>query len=594
MSVRSRFDDLKKKKGYTTDIALLRGIYKALKKEGRVGMVSEEDYVEKNKGSFNQMINEKRRFDLEYLLPLERLLGTSMDYLLNGYGAPADESVKPRGLRFAASSDTKGNYDALIDDGVYDCLDEYDHSLLDYMIEFGSKTGFEFFAKRDELPFDRVGRHDLTKRLTPRQCELDDVYDAILDYCTVDTALKYCDGFYYATEGIDPSLLPDEGESELMEVAMRLLWHDPIRKALGNLKEIPLEKVNSSIRLVNGFPMESGTFINLFFVLMLNLVFSWPLTRIDRNDSSKSSNLQIEKIQVELLTRAIELNRTAMESVFKFGFDDLRIGKYGYIYSDNDIVWGSIAYIDDSFRSTDLHSPAVVEKYNELTNQLVEFEEKISERKEMRVIGNELYLSKRNCDDFYAFYRMMNEKECEFVAINKPEKSDNHDCLILPRGEKESLSSPDNPKLFAQAIKVLSLIDSISEQGLGSNQIYAFGDLNARSFYVYDGRVTGIAPTEIIVGNRYDNLAAFLGCTCLLTPIINSSTKQIVDVVGALKAYGVKPADLLNVLDACRSYFEKTSNSISRSDDPSKQKVAANRLRALWCELYADDIKNQF
>ena len=146
--------------------------------------------------------------------------------------------------------------------------------------------------------------------------------------------------------------------------------------------------------------------------------------------------------------------------------------------------------------------------------------------------------------------------------------------------------------MFLNALEVLAQIDAISESALGAGKTYVFPKINNRLFFALGDSVMGIAPTEITIGSRYDNLAELLAQTCLLIPGFNPWSNQTVNVANALKGYGIKKKEVKGVMDELHDSFIR---SMAKYDSVNEKAfIASAQLRALWCDLYAKEIYDQF
>ena len=580
-TLRERLERLKKANGFTTDADLLREIYQYLYMRSEV-KETEREFLRKAKGSFSSMIDEERDFDQRYFYPLEKALHTSAVYLIEGTGEIMEENEQC-GLRYTASTDTQGNYQKLIGEGVYLEQDEYQCTLLDYMIDYEARNGFEFFAQRNELPlnsvcvYDRVGFSlDLSQRSEEQ------LVTTMLKVCKPETMLKYLNGFYFIENGTDPSNIDDYTKQDHAVLASWLVSNKALRVALSNYKRIPLSIANPIASRKDGKPLGESVFINYFFNLMVR---EW-WTDLDQPEEE-------EHVTRDLFATAIELNKVAMASILDLGYPTYRLAKNGIVYADG-IMCGSIVVMPRAEGLEAAFSPRTLEKYNELLDQIQGFQEKITEGSQMAIVGGEMRLEKQHNPDFYSFYGLMREKKVSCVAMWLQEEIKGKDRFRLPSGNQAPISGQGNPELFNQAIKVLSAIDQLSEESLGSEKTYAFPGLTNRSFFVDNERVTGIAPTKVIIGERYDNLAELLSSTSLAMPTYIAADGMVASVAQALKTYGVQKSSVSRALELMESYYLRSTATIDQADERGKSLIASAHQRALWLKLYKKEIISQF
>ena len=582
---RKRLEQLKKKKGIASDAELLRRIHKYLLRDGLTKYLDVDEFVNKTKGSFGQMVDGKngRKFQPDFYLPLEVVLDTSMAYLLEGRGEQMPSKTPERGLRYAAATDTKGNYEKLVEEGVVSEYDEYGYTLLDYIIENDSKNGIEFFAEKDELPLDAMGcfdRFHIVQRLGLSKYTSHDLFKAVARLGSAETVLKYSDGFDFAEKGMDPQY-HEERIPEIVENASLLLGRDDVRPKLCDFRKIPMSKANPHLASTRGESLGSTGFANFIFNAMLDIAFAYDVELAD-------------EVRIELLERAIEINKEIIPMILALPYEEFKIGKYGYVYCGN-IICGSVACLEFDVCPSESYSLAVHEKIEELLSQLDSFYNKITESSAIAFLGGEMKLAKQDCPAFYAFYRTMKETRCGLAAVYDEDKSDdNHDFFILPNGELTPIPNNKWPKLYVHALKTLAEIDSISETVLGDGKIYHFPKINNRSFYAVDDVITGIAPTEVVVGERYDNLAEFLAWTCIFTPRFQMAGDQVSEFAKSLREYGIKKKDVKSVLKQMESYFSKSACRWDKKTERGKVQIANAYSRELWCKLFADEIEKNF
>lgn len=577
--IRERLEKLRKSKGIKSNSDLLRMMYKDLRLEGKIDYQDSEEFVRKTKGSFSQMIDQAngRSFNQDFYLPLEKILDTSMVYLLEGRGEPMPENYHDRGIKYAAATDNEDNYKRLIEEDVYLEEDEYRWTLLDYILENNSKNGLEFVAKRGELPLTEYGCADPScPGLQMNQHGAEELIEAMTKLCSTDSIVKYFNGYYFVENGRNPQTIQDEETTEIMNHLAVMMKRKDVREKLSDYKRILLSKANPGIRDKFGNPLGNTAFVNMMFNLMLEYVFS---------TTAKIS----EDIQIELLDKAYQLNEQVMPLILSLPFESYTIGRYGYIYNGRD-VFGSIALLGCDVSCLDQWTEDVRKSALKLKSQIQDFSDKIVGKDRAVDMGREIRIPKQKNPAFYEFYEVM--KHCEWVAQYNQEKSVTEDWLRRPEGEPVTLSPNDNSALFLNALEVLAQIDAISESALGAGKTYVFPKINNRLFFALGDSVMGIAPTEIAIGSRYDNLAELLAQTCLLIPGFNPWSNQTVNVANALKGYGIKKKEVKGVMDELHDSFIR---SMAKYDSVNEKAfIASAQLRALWCDLYAKEIYDQF
>lgn len=579
-NVRDRLEELKKGKGIKTDSDLLRLIYPFLKQEGKVKYDDAETFVSKTKGSFSQMVEGKsgRKFDQDFYLPLEKVLDTSMAYLLEGRNAPLINEGQ-RGLRYAAKTDTLGNYEKLIEEGVYNETDEYHWSLLDYMVKFRSRVGLEFFAERDELPFGPLGiaKPKNGIGLTANQYEYEEVLDCFISICSPKSVLKYFDGYYYANNRFGVAQIDKYDVETVTSFVPKLLAREDIWTLLSDYRESPISEVNPFLEGEGNGSGETAAFVNFFLVLMLDYSFS--------HDSFGK-----EEMKLRLLDKAIEANKAVMDKMLQLPYNDYRIEEYGFVYSSN-ILCGSIVKFELGVNPIWVYPKTIQDKINDLFGQIESFHNKLNDKNKSSIQDGKMRIKKRKDPDFYAFYRLMEESKCDLVARFKEKESSDFDLFLLPDGEKGALPSEDKDVHILEAFEVLSKIDSVSSSSLGKEKTYVFPELGPRSFFFHLDHVSGIAPTKVKIGGRYDNLAELLAETYLFMPRVRSASDQVDSVAAALTAYKVSKGNADEVLRQIEEYYNRRVNKLDKRNEQGKLLVFNYSARRIWISIYSQELK---
>ena len=584
-SIKERINKLKQINHIQKDSDLLRGIYQYLYKYGNSKSINEteDSFVRKNKGSFSAMIDGKRAFDQNYYYPLEKILNTSIVYILDGTGEPMEKSDW-QGIHYAASSDTVGNYEKVIEEGVYTEEDEYQCTLLDYMVELKSKNGLEFFAKRNQLPLNEIGQEDFhSDVLRFSQHSSEELLETMLEVCDREIVMKYLDGYYFVRNGKNPETNDLQTMVKYDRTASNVLAAEgDYATLLFDCKEFSLAQANPGLCLTPRKKAEKTIFVNHFLNLILR-------------NSYRTLNADKERARA-LWNKAIEINDIAMPKIMALGYPVERIGDLGYVYGKDDMVLGSIALVPDlpgnfmelAFEKEDTGI------YEKALTQLNRFKEKSMAGSVVSQVDGEMRLTKQDNPGFYDFYRLMEKKDYGKVARFLGETKDGKDRLDLPVGQKETLPSAGESKLLKQALTIISEIDALSEETVGKGKVYAFPGLDGRSFYVFDGIVTGIAPITVKVGGRYDNLADLLAGTCLATPVFYAAERNVASVCGALKTYGIAKKDLSAVLTAMAEHYLSKADAVDLEEERGKQIVALFHQRALWLELFGKEVAKQY
>ena len=91
-TMKQRMEELMKKKNLSASELLMK-IHDMLYPEQHR---ERYEFCEKNKANFSKMIGGARPFKFEYVVPLERILNTTMDYIVNGEESNIGTSKKEK------------------------------------------------------------------------------------------------------------------------------------------------------------------------------------------------------------------------------------------------------------------------------------------------------------------------------------------------------------------------------------------------------------------------------------------------------------------------------------------------------------------
>ena len=145
-TMKQRMEELMKKKNLSASELLMK-IHDMLYPEQHR---ERYEFCEKNKANFSKMISGARPFKFEYVVPLERILNTTMDYIVNGEESNIGIQLRNKGIeytaylndydeyvKFGAETDSEGHL-------IIANHDEYNKNLLNYIIEYQSEQGIAY------------------------------------------------------------------------------------------------------------------------------------------------------------------------------------------------------------------------------------------------------------------------------------------------------------------------------------------------------------------------------------------------------------------------------------------------------------------
>jgi|GEM_PF-1616754 len=573
LDIKKRIELLKEKCGFETDKDLIIEIY--LNKENRgqsTGMRNASEYFDKKKGYFSHCFKGEREFKEEDYLAIESVLNTSMAYILEGKGE-IPEDFELYGIRYAAFTDAPGNYEELIRGGILNSSDEYNKTLLDYMIEYKSKNGFAYFAKRNMLPINSTGGIDYN----PDSLYNGNNNNAILlkvlcEVLPIDLLLRYFDGFLVGPNLYSLTIDANQNTSFTDEVIGEAIKRADLRERLETIKAIKISDANNWYRLDNEESLGNGLFVNYGLTKMIHY--------------SLKHNVG-EEIRIELLEKALELNFRLFSFVSTFEEERLKINANGYITDRHgNMFYGSIAIPVDPSVELSEKSKSLLEKLN---RQIYDLHEYISKHSSVSVYANEILADKKENDAYYDFFKVMNSRNIKTIPVFKESSSETKDKFEVNGSAKSKLanSTLDTIKEIVKAIKE---IDDISISLLGDKTYY----LDDPSIYMLDGKVNYIMPKDVVVSNKYSNLVRLINIDTLLNYSNHSNEVMTIQFNSILKIYGIKKEELGVFLQDFITLSGELAQSIDKTNDWGKRTAFDILSNKAWVEIYQNNIIKNF
>ena len=571
--IRKRIETLKELNGFRTDAEVIGAIFrfKRSRKE-KMGKINEFEYIEKNKGSFSQCCSGSRKFKPEDYLAIEYVLNTSMAYILEGKGEISKE-FKPSGIRYAAFTDTIGNYEELIREEIINSSDEYNKMLLDYMIDYKSKNGFVYFAERNMLPLSSTGGHNFdsnclhylphdNKRLLIALCEL----------LPIDLLIKYFDGFLDYQDIVYSQIDERQNTSFTDEVIAKAIEREDLRKALIACRKINLDSYNRGIRLGEGKSFGEGLFVNYGLTVMIKYALSHDID---------------DEIRVELLEGAIKVNKESFEFASTFAEEELKIDKYGYITNQyGHVYYGSIAVPSEV--SVEISNQSK-ELLNQLNRQVHDYHEFISNHSKISVFANEIFADKQENQDYYNFFKLMNSRGFKIVPLFKKDASKDKDLFEVSNSEKSRIANGTDEDLKA-ILAAIKIIDEISSKELNGKTYY----LVDPSIYMLGGDVNYIMPKDAFVSSKYSNLVRFINDNAMWSLYETRNKVKINRFIHLIRTYGISRDELEEFIRDFIVLSEEQAQSIDKTSDRGKELALKTLENKAWIEIYHDSIVKEF
>lgn len=568
--VRKRIDLLKNKNKIKSDNDLLVEIYKYKKKHGKNLKQDLSDFIDKNKGSYSKMFNGKREFKEDDYLAIEYVLNTSMAYIIEGKGEMPN-SFKLKGIRYAAYTDTIGNYKDL-EENILNSSDEYNMTLLDYMMENKSKTGFKYFAELDLLPITRdQGNTYKPNQLTCYSTEKSLILKTMCELLPVDLLAPYFNCFVHSLDIYTAEQNRYQNPNLTDEVIAEAIKRDDLRKELTKTKIIDLNDFNKHVIRINGKPLGKGLFVNYIMTIMLRYALTHEVD---------------DSIREELLENSIKINKESLNHAAAFVEDELKIDKYGFITDKHEnVCYGSIVITPDS--TADLSSNS-----KELLNQLNEtircYQKYISSQSKITAFDNEIIAEKKDNPDYYSFFKLMNDNKIKTIPVFKKEQ-ENKDYFEVANSNKSRLINGTDEAVFA-IIGAIKEIDELSSQSLIGKTYF----LVDPSIYVFGGLINYIIPKDIIVSNKYSNLVWVINVNAMWYLNQYDFRGRIKRFIHLLKLYGIKKEELNDFIDQFIEITNNQLNSLDKTNERGKEIALKMNDNKSFVDLYREDIIKAF
>ena len=571
-SIRERINELKKMNGFETDSEVINAIFQFKKTRGQAGRSKDFEYNEKNKGSFSQCFNGKRNFKPEDYLAIEYVLNTSMAYIIEGKGE-VSKDFKPSGIRYAAFTDTQGNYEELMREDIVNSSDEYNKTLIDYMIEYESKNGFKYFAERDLLPLGKTGGY--SHKVNCLSCDSNDRKKLLQVLCKVlpiNLLIKYFDGFLDHNDIIFSNIDVNQNTSFTDEVIGEVIKREDFRNALINTKIINLDAYNKGVIRKNGESFGDGLFVNYFLTAMIKYALNHDID---------------DDIRSELINDALRINEESFKFVSSFAEEELIIDKYGFITNKfTSVYFGSVVIPSEVNVEISDCSNALLKQLN---RQVHDYHEFISNHSKISVYENEILADKVNNEDYYRFFKLMNDKEIDFIPLYDKKQSNDKDLFIVKNGEKSRISNGTDRDLY-EILAVIKMIDDICLKELDGKTYY----LVDPSIYMFDGQVNYLMPKDVVVSNKYSNLVRFINDNAMWSLCEYRNIMKIKRFISLLKVYGIRKEEIEDFLNDFVVLSGEQVKAVDRTTERGKELAFKTLENRDWITIYHDSIVKEF
>lgn len=553
---------------------LFRNILRALNYEDPY------EYAEKNKANFGKMIAGERPFKEEYIPYLERFLETTYDYLVFGNGK--ESSFKNKGIRYAAYTDNIEDYQELLSETnsrnqpLFN-FDEFDKTILDYVIEYRAKTGLSYLINNDHISLYFNGKDIISRdgKSINGSKTAKDVMDLIIEKDAAELFEKFT-AIWNRYEGspYELGILKEE------YVISKILCAENIFKSLLKERQIPLNEINRG--LVNNYG--KGIFCNPLLYYVANYALLHEKEYPDQLKQLLEFGIQHNREVIEQLKKShqeedkfildekgyIKLGRTIYGSMFFYKLDeqpDLSESNYRLLNDLNSIIndfkFGGLA-LNNGYSK----SPVRLE--------------------------NGLIIKKTTANETeYRFFDDMKNKGLPFIP--RLEKQENGlDYFSYFQGQTETMVYEQNPKRIKNIVESLKKLNDVSKSILGDEHVYVHDDLSPLNVVFNKDDVIGIIDWDgVKVGEEYEDLVYVMWTWLNIGSLTRDNEKIFEGVKNILEIYEADDNFKLDWADKMIEVMEKRLSKSDKAKNNYQRIFTWVRQSEIWVELYRDRIKEE-
>ena len=576
-SMKYRFDELMKKKNLN-QIVLLRQIHNMLYPEK-----SNEsyDFAKNRKGNFSKMINGTRPFKYEYVVPLERILNTTMDYIINGEESNVGIQLRNKGIeytaylndydeyvKFGAETDSEGHL-------IIANYDEYNKNLLNYIIEYQSEQGIAYLYNYLDFKYNamisafeckpHIYVHDVEEqllilKLLASKNETILLRNVINPYQLIDQHLERSDGFLKSKE-FKEFLLTNENVLNVFldDITMNLM------------------EVNSKI-IYSTYSFDQCMFINPILYDLLEFVF-------ENGTNYISQIYKIIDFGIEYNKRMIEFANKTFSSL-----EEIKIDKKGFIIHGCTKIGSLLIYdhtINPDFPETIKNKLRILDAQK---NALLNLEQPSVMADTITADGKYIWRQASENDVEYEMYKL-----CEKLEIHEVPKyyetREGLDRLDYISGSVLRHCENANYNQVASLVSWLKKYQDKLGDALGG-KVYVHGALDVNAVLFEKDEVKGIVNWQYCrVGEKHEDFVDIfinwldIGSSMRKNDVIYST------IVKLLNEYGATEETRNNLPSLMKEELERRIHSLDKEAWNYEYWYEYYRHAQTFLELYGERIK---
>ena len=492
-----------KRNNIDTYITLLRKIFKcSVRDESKTDV----QWATNQKSNFTNMLKGKRPFTVEMILGLEHVLHTSMDSIINGL--PYNERYQPRGLEYTVVCDDFSAYlklDGETDDEAVNILrntDEYNKSLLDYIIKYRSVNGIRFLREKHNFFFNPMNNMFNTDSSMPIICGNFDsapmeIAKLLAEKEETNLFIEIFDPFYEISRYVDT----DRYLYNKKEFIRTVLTSGKVLQKMLSSKEMSIKDANRGL-ISCGYNFDDVSFIN-------------PLLRLLLQEAVNQGNYTYIK---QIVDFGRDFNKKQLqfihERLSEKQLKNIRVDDSGYLSDGRTKIGNLLVYCEPI-------DPTLPDRIKILLNELTAQKEELEllpeidydggVHKSFKIVDNKYVLKKSSNNPVeYEMLRYMGSKGFSKVP-EFYETKDGVDKFGYIQGETFKYKQGRTDGKLDSLICFLKEFHGICEQKLGKGKVYLHGKYDNEDI-VYDGEnVKAVINWDnCYIGNPYEDLVEII------------------------------------------------------------------------------------
>lgn len=548
-----------------------------------------EDYIKyynERRGNFSAAKHNKRPFQKDEILCIEKLLNVPFVSLLEG------EEIKfnfnPEGIRYTAYLDSIEEYERLsnlISEGESSPLlnyDEFDKNIFQYILEYNSSNGLSFLINKGIVTLDTNWNFFLFNGgLYYSKEEALEVNKNIMQMLISDNKLKEFNTLF-SIEDLIRRVKSDE---------LGMLKNEEIIKVLLNEKDFIMNVLEcSKIKLsAINYGLESDRY-GYFVSPLITVLMNYALIHFD----------DYKNTVISLLNLSIDLNKKVI-NYFKMDvpekFRNVSLDNSGLIREGRTIVSSVANYVIEE--PVDLSSEAnnLLQKLNDELNEIV-FSTKIltgefSER-QIRIENGKLIKKHSNNEVEYDFLKLMDRvgyiKVPKIIEINKNGK----DIFTYIPGNTAKYVFEMSEAEIKEIILELKKIHTLSKNNLIGNKVYVHGDLSPQNVVFKDKKLAGIINWDsCYIGSNYYDLIYVFWTWCNVGSYSRNNEKIFSKLKNLLEIYEADFEFKKDFANKIRNVMESKLKNINRVDNSYEHIYQWVKWSEVWLDLYEEKIREE-